>query len=271
MGRMTRRLLVAALVVFGAGAAAAQGIFTPPADMLTPPPMATPTLATPIATPTETATATPGTTTSPTTGTTTTGTTTTSAALIEQVVSFARTVEPGATGVSAFTVPAGRQLIVTDVVITNPSASPVCGAGVSPSTGGVIAAPGPALPAPAPIGTPTVTTPGTTTTVAPGGTTTTTSTNGSTTTITGGSSTTVTPGGSTVTTPAGTTAAAVESGTGTLCVPAQTSLTLGLTTGLEFGSGQSVLLANQPVATTPPAATTPGPLFYHLRGFLVSG
>jgi hypothetical protein len=74
----------------------------------------------------------------------------------------------------------------------------------------------------------------------------------------------------------------VESGTGTLCVPAQTSLSLSLTTGLEFAGGQTVMLANQPVAATTPAtattgttaaaaaATPNGPLFYHLRGFLTT-
>ena len=55
-------------------------------------------------------------------------------------------------------------------------------------------------------------------------------------------------------------APATESGTGLLCVPAQTSLNLGLTTGLEFAAGQSVVLAN----------TATSPLHYHLRGFLVS-
>ena len=53
-------------------------------------------------------------------------------------------------------------------------------------------------------------------------------------------------------------------------MPAQTSLSLGLTTGLEFAAGQSVQLANTPTATTTPPATTGGPLHYHLRGFLVS-
>jgi hypothetical protein len=37
-------------------------------------------------------------------------------------------------------------------------------------------------------------------------------------------------------------------------------LNLGLTTGLEFAAGQSVVLAN----------TATSPLHYHLRGFLVS-
>jgi hypothetical protein len=71
----------------------------------------------------------------------------------------------------------------------------------------------------------------------------------------------ISPGGTA--TPATTTiasAAALDSGTGLLCVPAQTSLNLGLTTGLEFAAGQSVVLAN--IATSP--------LHYHLRGFLVS-
>jgi hypothetical protein len=95
-----------------------------------------------------------------------------------------------------------------------------------------------------------------------------------------------------VTAPTGSTAAAgstaaTESGTGALCVPAQTSLSLALTTGLEFTDGQNVVLANQPVTTTPADTTTPGtttpgtttpaataaatttPLFFHLRGFLV--
>jgi hypothetical protein len=62
------------------------------------------------------------------------------------------------------------------------------------------------------------------------------------------------------------TTAAAESGTGLLCVPPQTSLNLGLTTGLEFASGQGVQLGN----TAPAAGTTGGPLHYHLRGFLMS-
>ncbi|HEY2996227.1 MAG TPA: hypothetical protein VGM22_25720 [Methylomirabilota bacterium] len=70
-------------------------------------------------------------------------------------------------------------------------------------------------------------------------------------------------------------------------MPAQTSLSISLTTGLEFAGGQSVQLANQPLATTgtaaatstatttaptttATAAATSGPLFYHLRGFLVA-
>jgi hypothetical protein len=64
-----------------------------------------------------------------------------------------------------------------------------------------------------------------------------------------------------VTTPAAATTS--ESGTGALCVPAQTSLNLGLTTGLEFGAGQNVVLANRP-------PTGGGALHYHLRGFLAT-
>ena len=67
----------------------------------------------------------------------------------------------------------------------------------------------------------------------------------------------------------GTTAiGAGEAGTGLLCVPAQTSLDVGLTTGLEFDGGQSVELAN--ASATTEGATTPATLHYHLRGFLMS-
>jgi hypothetical protein len=55
------------------------------------------------------------------------------------------------------------------------------------------------------------------------------------------------------------TAASAETGTGVLCVPAQTSLNLGLTTGLEFDAGQGVVLSNAAGVA----------LHYHLRGFLV--
>ena len=217
MGRNTRRLFVAALVVLGAGVAGAQ---------------TTPTMVTTTATALTPSTLAAG-----------------AVAAVEQIVSLARTVEPGAGSVTAFTVPAGHQLVVTDVVITNPSATPVCGASVSPS------------------GSAASTTTGTATSTPTG-------------------TTTSTTGGSTVTTPT-TSTATTESGTGTLCVPAQTSLSLSLTTGLEFAGGQSVQLANQPLATTTTgtaanaattttAATTTatasvsGPLFYHLRGFLVA-
>lgn len=239
MGRNTRRLLIAALVVLGAGVAGAQ------------------------TTPTMTAT-----TTAPTTSPSTLAATATPS--VEQIVAIARTVESGAGSVTAFTVPTGHQLVVTDVVITNPSATPVCGAAISPSG--------------ATLGTTTSTTGASTTPTTTGATTPSTATaDTGTITSTGGTTTTTTPGGSTVTAPSASAAgtAAVESGTGTLCVPAQTSLTLSLTTGLEFAGGQSVVLANQPLTTTtatpatttatPAAATaTTGPLFYHLRGFLVS-
>jgi hypothetical protein len=160
-----------------------------------------------------TATTTNGTTTptSPTLTPTTTGAASTTGTLaIEQIVSITRTVEPGAP-VSVFTVPAGQQLVITDVIITNPGAAPACSAAVSPAGA-------------APNGAVTGQTPATATS---------------------------------------------ESGTGVLCVPAQTSLSLGLTTGLEFAAGQSVQLANTPSSTAPEAATT-GPLHYHLRGLLVS-
>ena len=203
MGRNTRRLLIAALVVFGAGVAGAQ--------------------------------TTPTTTTTPNSSTLSA-----TAPAVEQIVAIAQTVEPGAAGVTAFTVPAGRQLVITDVVITNPSTTPICGAAISPR--GATTSP------------PTTSTlNSTTSTMRP---------------IT--PLTTPSTAGSTVTTPTATTTtstATIESGTGTLCIPAQTSLTLSLATGLEFAGGQSVILGNHLPTTT---TTTPtGPLFYHLRGFLV--
>jgi hypothetical protein len=149
-----------------------------------------------------------GTTTGTTNGTTTNGTVTTPTGgtlAVDQVVSITRSVAPG-TPVTAFTVPVGQQLVITDVLVTNPGTAPACGAQVSPT--GIL----------------------TTTTTGPG------------------------PGTS-------------EAGTGLLCVPAQTSLDLGLTTGLEFAAGQGVLLAN---TTTTTETTTPATLHYHLRGFLMS-
>jgi hypothetical protein len=119
---------------------------------------------------------------------------------IDQVVSITRAVAAG-TPVTAFTVPAGQHLVITDLVVTNTATSPACGAAVSPAEAG---------------------------------------------------------------TPTGT----GEAGTGLLCVPAQTSLNLGLTTGLEFAGGQSVVLANASAATE--GATTGTTLHYHLRGFLMS-
>src|SRR4029453_13146452 len=95
MGRNTRRLLIAALVVFGAGVAGAQ--------------------------------TTPTTTTTPNSSTLSA-----TAPAVEQMVAIATTVKPEAARVTAFTLPAGRQLVITDVVITNPSTTPICGAAISP-------------------------------------------------------------------------------------------------------------------------------------------
>jgi hypothetical protein len=214
MGHNTRVLFVAALVLLAAGVAAANNQLRnglPPGLTVN------------------------GSVTEPSSSPTTTGTTTGTPA-IDQIVSVTRTVEAGAAAVNAFTVPAGQQLVVTDVVVTNPGTTPACGASVSPDDNGATGN-------------------GTTGNGATG--------NGATGNGTQGNGTPAngTPTG------APTPAATGESGTGLLCVPAQTSLNLGLTTGLEFAAGQSVLLAN----TLPDAATTPGgPLHYHLRGFLAT-
>jgi hypothetical protein len=136
--------------------------------------------------------------TTPSDGTSTSASSTSSAATIEQIVSLTRSVDAGTTAATAFTVPSGRLLVVTDVVLTNPNGTPACGPSIS--AGGAPTAP-----------------------------------------------------------------AAGESGTGVLCVPPQTSLSLALTTGLEFAGGETVALGN---AATPGA--TSGPVHFHLRGFLVN-
>ncbi len=206
MHRHSPILVVVALVLCAAGLAAAQSMLVGGSpglavngSVLSPAP--------PVATGTDASATTPGPTTNGLPATTTPTATTppptvpgasaTGGPAIEQIVSITRVVDAGTPTVNAFAVPAGRQLIVTDVLITNPGATPACGASIA-------------------------------------------------------------PGGTVAVTPASP-ATAVESGTGVLCVPAQTSLNLGLTTGLEFAAGQGVVL------TTSAGAT----LHYHLRGFLV--
>jgi hypothetical protein len=210
MGRHSRIVSVVAVVLVAAGAAAAQSMLAGPSPGLSvsggsvvaqssTPSTSTPSATTPSTALTGDASATP---TSPAAAAETpapagTGTTAvTGAAAIERIVSFTQTVESGTTAVTVFTVPAGRQLVVTDVVITNTGGAPVCGASVAPGA---------------------------------------------------------------ATTPSAT--AAGESGTGVLCVPAQTSLNLGLTTGMEFTAGQSLVLANG-------GGTAGRTLSFHLRGFL---
>ena len=232
MVRRTPALIVASLVLLAAGVAAANNLLVGPSPGLTvrngsvvaqsTPSTTTPSTVGPSTgaptptdtlgtteTPTGVRETTPGTapgTTDGTTPGTTTATRLSGALAIDQVVSITRSVAPGSP-VTAFTVPSGQHLVITDVWVTNPGTSPACGAAVDPST-------------------PAATT-------------------GTTTTGTG------------------------EAGTGLLCVPAQTSLDLGLTTGLEFDGGQGVVLAN--ASATTEGATTPGTtLHYHLRGFLMS-
>jgi hypothetical protein len=57
--------------------------------------------------------------------------------------------------------------------------------------------------------------------------------------------------------------------TGPLCVPAQTTTTLPLTTGIEFAAGQAVQLLNV-TDPTAPTGTATGSLGFHLRGILVT-
>jgi hypothetical protein len=231
MAHQTRFLIVVALVLLVAGVAAAQSLLAGPspglaADNTTVAQSttqgSTPTTTTPTS-PSGTGTTPSGSTSgasptpTPTTpATTTPGSTATSGMTVDQIVSLTRTVDAGVPAVSAFTVPAGRLLVVTDVLVTNTGTAPACGASIS--AGGATAAPTtPTTPTTPGATTPSAATPGTTS----------------------------------------------ESGTGVLCVPAQTSLNLGLTTGMEFSAGQNVVLANA-------QSTGGGTLHYHLRGFLAT-
>jgi hypothetical protein len=219
MVHQTRFLIVVALVLLVAGVAAAQSLLAGPSPGLagdgttvaqstsqgstatpTTPSTTTPSTPAPTTPSGGTGTTTPGPSTGPTTGGTLTPTTPTtgtpgspgtSGLTVEQIVSLTRTVDASVPSVNAFTVPAGRLFVVTDVLVTNTGTAPACGASITAS------------------------------------------------------------------------GATSNSGTGVLCVPAQASLNLGLTTGMEFDAGQNVVLANAP-------PTGGGALHYHLRGFLAA-
>jgi hypothetical protein len=147
-------------------------------------------------------------------------------ATIQSVVEITRAVPAGSAAVDAFTVPAGLTLVVTDIIVTN--------TGTTAAGGGAVSRAGASTPTPPLTTTPPATSP---TGVSSGATT-----------VSG----TVTQTDSTV--------------TGPLCVPAQSTTVLPLTTGIEFGSGQVVQLLNAPPAA---AASAPASLAFHLRGLLV--
>src|SRR2546430_11089622 len=89
---------------------------------------------------------------------------TTGAPVVLNIVEITRLVPSGTTAVSAFTVPAGQTLIVTDALVTNMSTAATCGAAINRAGGAAAAVTPPA--APTPTG-PTTTTPTTTRTTAP--------------------------------------------------------------------------------------------------------
>jgi hypothetical protein len=175
---------------------------------------------------------------------------TTATPVVLNIVEITRLVPSGTTAVSAFTVPAGQTLIVTDALITNTGTEATCGAAIN-RAGGTAAA----------VTTPTATTAtGTTTTP-------------STTATTSGTASAGVP------TLAGTLTQTDSTITGPLCVAARTTTPLPLTTGIEFGPGQTVQLMNVPDATTATgtaatgtaATATAGAVGFHLRGMLVAG
>ena len=169
--------------------------------------------------------------------------------VVLDIVEITRLVPSGTTAVTAFTVPAGQTLIVTDALVTNTGTEATCGAAIN-RAGGTAAA----------VTTPTATTATATTTTA---------------------TTATAPGTVGVPTLAGTLTQSDSTITGPLCVAARTTTPLPLTTGIEFGPGQTVQLMNVPDATTvtgtaatgATAATTPtaGAVGFHLRGMLVAG
>jgi len=170
------------------------------------------------------------------------------------IVEITRLVPSGTTAVTAFTVPAGQTLIVTDALVTNTGTAATCGAAINRAGGAAAAVATPAATTATGTATTTPTTTGTTAT-APG---------------------TVSAG---VPTLAGTLTQTDSTITGPLCVAARTTTPLPLTTGIEFGAGQMVQLMNVPDANVPDATTptgaaattaTAGAVGFHLRGMLVA-
>ncbi len=170
--------------------------------------------------------------------------TSTGTPVVLNLVEITRMVPAGATAVTAFTVPAGQTLIITDALVTNTSETAICGAAIN-RAGAAAAA--------AAAGTPTTT--GTTSAGA------------------GSTATSTTTGGATGPTVAGTITQSDSSVTGPLCVAPRTTTPLPFTTGIEFGPGQTVQLMNVPDATTATGAAAtaaPGAIGFHLRGMLVA-
>jgi hypothetical protein len=56
--------------------------------------------------------------------------------------------------------------------------------------------------------------------------------------------------------------------TGPVCVQPRSTLQLILTTGMDFTAGQAVQVANRADTALTPGSGTPGPVNFHLRGFL---
>jgi hypothetical protein len=202
--------------------------------------------------------------TSPTTTTPTGAPGAASLATVQNIVEITRAVPAGPVAVDAFTVPAGVMLVITDIVVTNTGTAAACGGAVNRAGGTPTASPSPAV-APEPTAT-TPTPPAVNT--AP-----TTTTEPTTSPATGVTAPTasVSATGATAATSLGTLTQTDSTVTGPLCVPAQTTTTLPLTTGIEFGSGQVVQLLNAPAATAPTApAGAPSSLAFHLRGVLIT-
>jgi hypothetical protein len=184
-----------------------------------------------------------------------------SLATVQNIVEITRAVPAGPVAVDAFTVPAGVMLVVTDIVVTNTGTAAACGGAVNRAAGTPTVSPSPA------VAPPTTTQPAVNTVPM-------TTTEPATSPATGVTTPTasVSATGATAATTLGTLTQTDSTVTGPLCVPAQTTTTLPLTTGIEFGSGQVVQLLNAPPATAAPTtpAGAPSSLAFHLRGMLIT-
>lgn len=223
-------LLSAFLAIVAAGQLRAQtnttGIGTttplPPTTVQT----TTPSSTTTVQATTPSSTTTVPTTTTPTMSTPTASATTTATSVVQNVVEISRMVPASTTAITAFTVPTGQTLVLTDVLLTNTGAAATCGAAINRA--GNAAA------------------------------------------VTAPTATGATPG-ATAPTLAGTITRTDSSITGPLCVPPRTTTALPLTTGIEFGAGQTVQLVHVPETTTAGGTAEAAGVAFHLRGVLIAG
>ncbi|HEU5323180.1 MAG TPA: hypothetical protein VFX28_20405, partial [Methylomirabilota bacterium] len=77
----------------------------------------------------------------PAAGAPATGTAADTGAAVEQIVEATATVPPGAAAAAVLSVPVGRRLVVTDLLVTNPNARGTCGVGIARTPGTSVTGP----------------------------------------------------------------------------------------------------------------------------------